>query len=169
MDLYRPCHDVFTRYCHGLTGSREDARDLVGDAVLVALENFAKLRKKESFKAWLFGIAHRLMLHVYRRSKFKGKYNEEEVHLLTDTEPSPDLHPDIEVLYTALGQLPFKQREAIILFELSGFSLREIEKIQGGSLSGVKTRLKRAREKLREILRDSENFKLKIKNPEGRK
>lgn len=169
MALYRPCHDAFTRYCHGLTGSREDARDLVGDTVLVALENFEKLRKKESFKAWLFGIAHRLTLHVYRRSKFKGRYNAEDAHLLPDTEPSPDLHPDIEVLYTALGQLPFKQREAIILFELSGFSLKEIEKIQGGSLSGVKTRLKRARENLREILSDSENFKLKTKNPEGRK
>ncbi len=169
MALYRPCHEAFIRYCHGLTGSREDARDLVGDAVLVALENFEKLRKKESFKAWLFGIARRLMLHVYRRSKFKGRYNEEDVHLLPDTEPSPDLHPDIEVLYTALGQLPFKQREAIILFELSGFSLKEIEKIQGGSLSGVKTRLKRAREKLKEILSDTENSDLKTKNAEGRR
>ena len=53
MILYRPCHDAFCRYCHGLTGSSEDARDLVGDAVLVALENFEKLRKKESFKACL--------------------------------------------------------------------------------------------------------------------
>ena len=70
MALYRPCHDAFCRYCHGLSGDREDARDLVGDTVLVALENFEKLRKKESFKAWLFGIARRLMLHKYRRSKF---------------------------------------------------------------------------------------------------
>ena len=169
MTLYRPCHDAFTRYCHGLTGSREDARDLVGDTVLVALENFAKLRKKESFKEWLFGIAHRLMLHVYRRSKFKGGYNEKDAHLLPDTEPSPDLHPDIEVLYTALGRLSLKQREAIVLFELSGFSLEEIRKIQGGSLSGVKTRLKRARENLRKILSDTESSDLKTIKPEGRR
>ncbi len=169
MAMYRPCHDVFCRYCHGLTGSSEDARDLVGDTVLVALENFEKLRKKESFKAWLFGIAHRLMLHVYRRSKFKGRYHEEDAHLLPDTGPSPDLLPDLEVLYMALGQLPLKQREAITLFELSGFSLEEIKKIQGGSLSGVKTRLKRARERLREILSDTESSALKTKNPEGRR
>jgi len=169
MALYRPCHDDFCRYCHGLTGVREDARDLVGDAVLVALENFAKLRKKESFKAWLYGIAHRLMLHVYRRSKFKGKYNEEDAILLPDNEPSPDLHPDIEVLYKALGQLPLKQREVIVLFELTGFSLEEIRKLQGGSLSGVKTRLKRAREKLREILSDKESSELKTKNQEAQK
>ena len=169
MTLYRPCHDAFCRYCHGLTGSREDAGDLVGDAVLVALENFAKLRNIESFKAWLYGIAHRLMLHVYRRSKFKGKYDEEEAILLPDTEPSPDLHPDIEVLYTALGQLPLKQREAIVLFELSGFPLEEIKEIQGGSLSGVKTRLKRAREKLRVILSDTESSELKTIKMEAKK
>lgn len=167
MALYRPCHDAFCRYCHGLTGSSDDARDLVGDAVLVALENFEKLRKKESFKAWLFGIAHRLMLHVYRRNKFKGRYHEDDAHLLPDTGPSPDLHPDLEVLYKALGQLPLKQRETITLFELSGFRLEEIKQIQGGSLSGVKTRLKRARERLRDILSDKESSELNTKSSEG--
>ena len=169
MTLYRPCHDAFCRYCHGLTGNREDAGDLVGDTVLVALENFDNLRNKESFKAWLFGIARRLMLHVHRRSKFKGKYNEEDAFLLPDTEPSPDKHPDIKVLYTALGQLPLKQREAIVLFELSGFHLEEIKEIQGGSLSGVKTRLKRAREKLRKILMDIESSELKTKSKEAKR
>ena len=167
MALYRPCHEAFCRYCHGLTGNRDNAGDLVGDTVLVALESFSKLRKKESFRAWLFGIARRLMLHVYRRDKFRGKYNEEDAILLPDTEPSPDLHPDIQVLYTALGQLPLKQREAITLFELSGFTLEEIRVFQGGSLSGVKTRLRRAREKLREILMDNENSELKTINTEA--
>ncbi len=154
MTLYRPCHDAFCRYCQGLAGSRDDARDLIADTVLVALENFHKLRKRESFKAWLFGIARRLMLHAYRRSKFSGKYHEEEAHLIQDTGDSPDLQPDIALLYTALGTLPLKLREAVTLFELSGFSIEEIRKIQGGSLSGVKTRLRRARAKLRMILSD---------------
>ena len=169
MALYRPCHDAFCRYCHGLTGDREDAMDLVGDAVLVALENFDRLRKKESFRAWLFGIARRLILHAYRRRKFTGRYSEEDAHLLPDPEPSPDFNPDVEALYAALGRLPLKQREAITLFELSGFSLEEIKKIQGGSLSGVKSRLKRAREKLGEILRDKESTELKPNTKEAAK
>ena len=167
MTLYRPCHEALSRYCYGIAGSRDDAGDLMGDTVLVALENFHKLRKRESFQAWLFGIARRLMLHAYRREKFTGKYSEEEAHLLVDAGDSPDLQPDIRLLYTALGKLPLMQREAIVLFELSGFSLQEIQKIQGGSLSGVKTRLRRARTALREILSDNESSVLKTKNPEG--
>jgi RNA polymerase sigma-70 factor (ECF subfamily) len=169
MTLYRPCHDAFCRYCHGLTGNRDDAVDLVGETILAALENFEKLRKKESFKAWIFGIARRLMLHAYRRNKFNGRFREGDAHLLTDPESSPDIHPDVALLYNALDKLPLKQREAIVLFELSGLSLEEIRRIQGGSLSGVKTRLKRSREKLRAILGDKESSMLKTKNPEGRK
>lgn len=169
MALYRPCHEPFCRYCRGLAGNRDDAIDLVGDTVLVALENFHKLRKKESFKAWLFGIAHRLMLHIYRRSKFKGKYSEDEAHLIQDTGDSPDLQPDIEVLYTALDKLPLKQREAIVLFELSGFSLEEVKNLQGGSLSGVKSRLKRAREALSKMLSDMESCVIETQKKEGEK
>jgi len=59
---------------------------------------------------------------------------------------------DVEILYKALQKLPASQAEAIVLFEISGFSLNEITEIQGGTLSGVKTRLKRGREKLASIL-----------------
>jgi len=43
------------------------------------------------------------------------------------------------------------QREAIVLFELDGYSLEEIATIQGVTLSAVKTRLARGREKLRQF------------------
>jgi DNA-directed RNA polymerase specialized sigma24 family protein len=43
-----------------------------------------------------------------------------------------------------------------VLFELSGFSIEEIREIQGGSISGVKTRLVRGREALRSMLTEFE-------------
>lgn len=47
-------------------------------------------------------------------------------------------------------------KETVILFEISGLSLEEIKKIQGGTISGVKSRLKRGRETL-EILMKPRN------------
>ncbi len=67
----------------------------------------------------------------------------------------PDAGPDVEVLNSLLAKLPSKQRESIVLFELSGFSFDEIRQLQGGTLSGVKSRLKRGREQLRIWLQDS--------------
>ncbi|HHZ65615.1 MAG TPA: hypothetical protein EYN51_09010 [Flavobacteriales bacterium] len=62
---------------------------------------------------------------------------------------------DIGLLYEKMDLLPTKQKEALILFEISGFALKEIQEIQGDSLSAVKLRLSRGREKLKELLSDT--------------
>lgn len=150
MELYTPCHQAFMGYCRGLTGNREDARDLAGEAVLIVFENLGKLRKRDSFKAYLFGVARRLRLHQYRRGKFRGDYSETTAEMLPAPDSTPDSLHDVEFLYGLLEKLPPKQREALVLFELSGFSLEEIRQLQGGTISGVKSRLLRGREQLRE-------------------
>jgi RNA polymerase sigma-70 factor (ECF subfamily) len=65
------------------------------------------------------------------------------------------------VLYSALNKLKEKYREAIVLFEISGFTLDEIRDVQGGTLSGVKSRLKRGREMLEKIMLDNYSSKSK--------
>jgi RNA polymerase sigma factor (sigma-70 family) len=59
---------------------------------------------------------------------------------------------EVELLHRALAELSDDQREALILFEISGFSIREVSEIQECSESAVKQRLKRGRERLGEIL-----------------
>ena len=165
MEMYTPCHQAFIGYCRGLTSNREDARDLAGEAVLIVFENLEKLRKKDSFKAYLFGVARRLRLHQYRRNRFRGEYDEKVAEMLPGHDSPPDTNHDVEVLYNLLGKLPPKQRESIVLFELSGFSLEEIRHLQGGTLSGVKSRLTRGREQLRLWFEDPSGGK----GQEGRK
>lgn len=156
MEMYTPCHQAFMGYCRGLTSNREDARDLAGEAVLIVLENLEKIRKKDSFKAYLFGVARRLRMHQYRKSRLRGYYDERAAEMLPDRGSPPDTGHDVEVLYSLLGRLPSKQRECVVLFELSGFSLDEIRQLQGGTLSGVKSRLMRGREQLRVWLQEPE-------------
>jgi RNA polymerase sigma-70 factor (ECF subfamily) len=159
MEVYTPLHTGFLRYCRGLTGNRDDALDLAGEAVLIVFENLERLRKIDSFKAYLFSVARRLRLQHYRRIRFRGVYDEKVAELLPDQNSPPDTIRDVKLLYKLLGKLPAKQREAIVLFELSGFSLEEIRQLQGGTLSGIKMRLKRGREQLRLWLSDpSENI-----------
>jgi len=58
--------------------------------------------------------------------------------------------------------LPVKMAEALILYHISDLSMGEIQKIQGGSLSGVKLRLKRGREKLLSLLNTKEQVKVAL-------
>ena len=59
---------------------------------------------------------------------------------------------DREWLYKALSRLPEQQREAILLFEISGFSIKEIAVLQESSESAIKQRLSRGRQQLLEQL-----------------
>jgi len=154
-EVYTPCHHAFLKYCRGLTGDRDDALDLAGEAALVVFENLERIRKKDSFKAYLFSVARRLRLQQYRRIRFRGVYDEKLAELIPDQNSLPDANHDVILLYDLLNKLPDKQREAIVLFELSGFSLVEIRELQGGTLSGVKMRLSRGRNQLRFWLNDS--------------
>ena len=96
MELYTPCHQAFLGYCRGITGTRDDALDLAGETVLMVFEHLEKLKKRDSFKAYLFGVARRLRLHQHRRNKFHGNYDERMATLLPADGPAPDLHPDVD-------------------------------------------------------------------------
>jgi len=149
--LYNPVHVPLLRYCEALCRHSETAKELVSEVVLEAFENLDKLRSEAAFAGFLFGIAKNKMRRKYR---IYGR----EISLDSCTEdPSdiaagPEIKAEVSLLYDALENLPEKQREALILFEVSGLSLKEINDIQGGSLSGVKLRLKRGRTKLKQLL-----------------
>ncbi len=152
MLLLEPVRADLSRFAYAMTANREDAYDLVSDTILVAYENFEKIEKKESFKAWLFTVASRIFKRNKWRRRLFGNYDEEQAEQISNPEPSPDANIDVQLLYEQLEKLPKKQKEAIVLFEISGFSLEEIRELQSGTLSGVKSRLKRAREKLAELM-----------------
>jgi len=59
---------------------------------------------------------------------------------------------DYKIIVEAIKRLSPAKQEAIILFEISGFSIQEIADIQSTNINTVKTRLARGREELKELL-----------------
>ena len=141
-----------SNYARSMTRNLDDAKDLISESVLIAYENFHKIRKKESFKYFLFTIASRLVFKRKLKQRFFSDYDEKYENNLSTTNTAPDVLLDVKILYETMRKLPSKQYEAIVLYEISGFSIEEVSKIQGITQSGVKSRLKRAREKLKSLL-----------------
>ncbi len=147
-------HAAFVRYVRAMTKDSEQARDIVAETLLIALERFDTLHQPKSFLFFLIAIARR---HFWRINKWASRFTGMEAkheELLIDQGTAADVQPDIRLLHECIAQLPAKQREALVLFELSGLSLNEIHALQGGSLSGVKTRIARARQKLAQWMDD---------------
>ena len=151
-DLVEEHRPALWRFSLGLTKSREDARDLTSETVLAAFRSFSRLRDRSTFRKSLFTIAVR----IHRRAMWRRRIfapNDDAINI--EAPQSEESAYDLELLTKSLGALPERQREAILLFEISGLSLEEIRSVQGGSLSGVKSRVTRARETLRRLMTDS--------------
>lgn len=150
--VFEPLRPRLSAYIYALVRNREEARDLMSDTILLAYERFDGVRNRDSFVFFLFTIARRLYHRSERRKKLFSVFSREEAEAFSTGNYSPDITADIRLLYDALARLPGRQREAIALFDIAGLSLEEVRAVQGGTLSGVKTRLKRGRERLALLL-----------------
>lgn len=150
MMLLSPIYPNVEKFALYLTHNRDDAKDILGETMLIAYEQFEKLRDEKAFLSFLLTIVSRLHKQRLRYAKrFDSSDNIEE---LFDQGVSPENKADVGFLYSALEQLPERQREAVILAEIMGFQHKEIQKIQGGTLTGVKVRIFRAKKKLARLL-----------------
>ncbi len=152
MRLLSPLRHRLVHFARSLERDLDDADDLVADTVLAALESFHRLRNHQAFLAWLFTIATRLHRRRSRRAKLFVPIVADHSEALRARTPAPDVSVDARILIAAMRQLPEKQREAVALFEISGLTIEEIRKIQGGTAGAVKVRLHRGRRRLAELL-----------------
>ncbi len=147
--LYEPVHERFERFCRARVYGNMEYRDLMNESLLVAFSKYDTLRSKEAFLSFLFGISVRILSNQHQKKK--------ELHLTGDEDQrthsgNVGTDPDIHFLHEALALLNDAQRECLILFEISGFNIKEIAEIQGVSENAVKQRLKRGRDRLKQIL-----------------
>lgn len=149
--LYEPVHDRFERFCRARVYGEMEYTDLMNETLLVAFEKFDSLKSDNSFLSYLFSIAVRLLANDKRKMRPERI---ETAHIAERVfgSDSTELSMEVALLHRALAELNDDQREALILFEISGFSIREVAEIQESSESSVKQRLKRGRDRLGQIL-----------------
>ncbi len=149
MQAYTPCHEPFARYCAALAYGRMDVQDLMQDVLLSAFQRFERIRKKDELLHYLIRAARNRAVSIWRSDRRKERICEQQATSLKDRGASVEMLVDVGILYSALDKLPSAQRDALVLFEVSGLSMAEIAEIQGANENAVKTRVSRARTTLR--------------------
>ena len=148
LKLFEPIRDRLWRFALAMTRDRDDAEDLMSETILATYERFHTIRDPKAFTSFLFTVATRIERHRLRRAKWFGHVDREQANEIASIGNSPEDWAEAQLVREAIQSLPVKQSEAVMLFEISGFSLEEIREIQGGTLSGVKSRLRRGRREL---------------------
>ena len=154
MKAYEACHEPFMRYCSALAYGKMDVEDLVQDVLAAAYHRFEKIENKDQLLHYLVRAARNRSISLWRKRKHQESLSELHAERLSSQGLSPDAVLDIQLLYRTLDKLPSKQRDALVLFEISGFSMKEIAEIQGSTEGAVKTKISRGRQKLKTLLED---------------
>ena len=166
--LAAPHLDRLYKYAYRLCGNRDDAEDLVQDLLLKLYPRLEEMKGIDKLGAWMARILYRMYIDRLRRDKrspLQQMEDEEAVYeTYASTQPGPldtvDSDSTLTIINEALQRLSDDHRLLIILHDVEGHNLQEIHEITGLPLGTIKSRISRARNKLREIISKKEPYVL---------
>jgi RNA polymerase sigma-70 factor (ECF subfamily) len=146
--------DAVYAFALRMTGSAEVSEDVAQDCFVQLMRDPAKFDpSRGSLRAFLLGVARNLVFRYWREESRMDPLDE------SGEWPAPDSGDGAVAMLgvaglvaSAVQSLAPLQREAVVLFEYEGFTLEEIAKLVGADVGTVKSRLHRARERLRRSL-----------------
>jgi len=163
--LVQPHFDRLYRLAWRLTGAKAEAEDLFQELLIKAFGQLDDLVTKDEPGAWLCRVMYNLFIDEQRRFARRRMLTVEEGHLAGDGLaglPGPDdpaydhdRYETLKQLDAALAQLSDEHRIVVLLHDTEGYKLTEIEELTGIPVGTVKSRLHRARARLREILTEN--------------
>jgi RNA polymerase sigma-70 factor (ECF subfamily) len=166
--LVRPHFDRLYRLAWRLAGHKAEAEDLFQELLIKAYGKLDELVKIDEPGSWLCRVMYNLFIDERRRFARRRLQTVEEGQMAGDglagipgvEDPVLDRErwEKIRALDAALSQLSDDHRVVVLLHDTEGYKLEEIHDITGIPVGTVKSRLHRARARLREILTRNGTF-----------
>ena len=140
-------------YLHNI----EDAEDILQETMIKFVTVRPVFESDTHRKAWLMRVASNLAKNRidYNKVRDTMELNEE---IAGEVQQDLDQGDEYKAIWDAVRSLPVHQREAIHLFYQEGYSTAEIAEITGRREATVRSDLKRARDRLREMLKEANDF-----------
>lgn len=142
----------------------EDAMDVLQESVIKVFRHLDKFKGDCKFDTWVYRIVVNTCHDFLRKNKYqrnnisiyRAGEDGETIIDLPDTSPTPPEAFDAKLTATyvlsCLDKIPKDQKEIIILRDIQGFSYEEISQILECSMGTVKSRINRARQKLKQMI-----------------
>ena len=149
--------------CRHMLASRQDAEDAAQEVFLKAYQALPRFQPEAALYTWLYRIAVNTCLDYKRIPILESLFGTSQegeflIHDRASDDPSPEaLYQSKEIgigLRKSLGKLSPKLRAIIILKEMEDLSYEEIAETIGISMGTVKSRIARAREELKKLMKD---------------
>lgn len=150
--------DMAYNLCYNITGDHDEAMDCAQDSFIKAYRNLHRFEFRSAFSTWLYTICVNTC-----RNRLTSSWNRKRVHVnefvmenFKDCSPDPEdelIRREHEhMVRRAISKLPEEERVLVVLRDIEGRSYTEITDITGIVQGTVKSRLARARHRLRGLI-----------------
>ena len=154
------------RVCWHYTGHREDASDCAQEAMIRLWRNLPGFRFECAFETWIYRICASCCLDFLRKARRRPAESLEPLAEAGFDPPDPSPGPEEQALREdeharlreAIRDLPSEQRDALTLTQLEGRSYEETARLLSVTEGTVKSRVNRARTRLRELFSAEEKL-----------
>ncbi|MBU0984165.1 MAG: RNA polymerase sigma factor [candidate division Zixibacteria bacterium] len=152
-ELMKPEHEKAVVFCRKLMGDRDSGDDLYQDALVKAMSCFEDLRDHGAFRSWLYRVMVTTFRSTVRRPwwKRRARLTDEHQEMLVGDNPL-DQHTARRWLQRAFKAVSTDDQALVTLYELDQWTIAEVAELYGTSEGAIKTRLYRARRKMKQAL-----------------
>jgi RNA polymerase sigma-70 factor (ECF subfamily) len=148
--------DTYFRFAVRFLGSHEDADDALQLAFIRAHRSLAACRDRARFRSWFHQIVlNECRTFAARRSRRERRYEADDSILERIPAAQPEARTELEEVQLALNKLDADQREAFLLKHVEDLEYEDMAALTGASVSALKMRVMRARERLRQLLEEA--------------
>jgi RNA polymerase sigma factor (sigma-70 family) len=167
LELYHLCFEILQSEASKYVKNEEEIYTLIDNAFLKIVTHINQQNEQLSFPAWIKKIIHNEIVDEYRRMK-KYKHLFDQDYLIENVSAPSYAHIDYKHAQEALAQLmnrlPYNTQRVFQLFEIEGYSHKEIAKLTGIAKETSKFHMKKARRKLKMLYPLSTNPSQTVNN-----
>jgi RNA polymerase sigma-70 factor, ECF subfamily len=153
--LYDEYYDKVAHYAYARIGDKVEAEDIASEVFLKALKSIKTYEEQGvPMQAWLFKIAHNLVVDYYRRISKVQTVPIDKVEITDNNDPAELAEKQIEIdgMKTAMQKLTEDQRQVLQLRFFGGLTSREVADVMNKTDGSVREMQRAALEKLRLIM-----------------
>jgi RNA polymerase sigma-70 factor (ECF subfamily) len=143
-------------YVYRIVRNYHDAEDITFDTFIKCFKSLTKYDQSRPFSTWLFTIAHNQTIDFLRKKKQDYAYFDDRHAVKDNFVQRFEKKKKMERIEQALAKLPPIDRELVVLFHKEEYTYQEISEILKMPITTIKTRLHRARKKLKELVHKNE-------------
>lgn len=162
-EIYRLYYKSMYNSSLRIVGLTEVAEDIMQESFLTAFRKLKTYSGEVSFGAWLKKIVINRSLDYLRKRKAVFEELHNELEIVNEEEPELD-HITVDEVKTAISALPDGYRTVLSLILIEGYDHEEVSEILGIRNVSSRTQFSRAKQRLKEVLTEQRNEKLKAES-----